>query len=161
MLVAGMMMMCYGLVRPASGFLIPQLEDPEIGFGIDKDQGSWLGTKIANLAIWQPSDRQKNYYCAMLQKSTKKYNLRQKSAKKYNFWKLPQRLGIKTFFGYFFSNWERAPEKGLQKSDREKRATVKTSEVEVADYTKPLNEYVDYLSVSSGLPIIQRAHICH
>ena len=39
-----MMMMCYGLVRPASGFLIPQLEDPEIGFGIDKEQGSWLGT---------------------------------------------------------------------------------------------------------------------
>ena len=37
-------MMCYGLVRPASGFLIPQLEDPEIGFGIDKEQGSWLGT---------------------------------------------------------------------------------------------------------------------
>ena len=50
--------MCYGLVRPASGFLIPQLEDPEIGFGIDKEQGSWLGTKIANLAIWHPPDRQ-------------------------------------------------------------------------------------------------------
>ena len=72
MLVAGMMMMCYGLVRPASGFLIPQLEDPEIGFGIDKDQGSWLGTKIANLAIWHPSDRQKNYYCVQCSKNPQK-----------------------------------------------------------------------------------------
>lgn len=39
-----MMMMSYGLVTPASGFLIPQLEDSNIGFGINKDQGSWLGT---------------------------------------------------------------------------------------------------------------------
>ena len=47
-----------------------------------------------------------------------------------------------------------------KKSDKEKKAKVKTSEVEVADYKKPLNEYEDYLSVSSGLPIIHRAHIC-
>ena len=41
-----MMMMSYGLVTPASGFLIPQLEDSEIGFGINKDQGSWLGIYV-------------------------------------------------------------------------------------------------------------------
>ena len=27
----------------ASGLIIPQLEDPEIGFGISKEDGSWLG----------------------------------------------------------------------------------------------------------------------
>ena len=41
-----------------------------------------------------------------------------------------------------------------KKSDKEKKAKVKTTEVEVKDYTKPLNEYVDYLSVSTGPPII-------
>ena len=34
---------CYGLVFCASGFMLPQLEDPEVGFGIDKEQGSWFG----------------------------------------------------------------------------------------------------------------------
>ena len=41
-----------------------------------------------------------------------------------------------------------------KKSDKAKQAKVKTTEVEVKDYTKPLNEYVDYLSASRGLPII-------
>ena len=40
---ANMMMLCYGLVVPSSGFLIPQLEDPKIGFGITTEEGSWLG----------------------------------------------------------------------------------------------------------------------
>ena len=30
----------------ASGLIIPQLEDPEIGFGISKEDGSWLGKEI-------------------------------------------------------------------------------------------------------------------
>ena len=38
------MMTCYGLVVPASAFMIPQLEDPDSGFGISLDEGSWLGT---------------------------------------------------------------------------------------------------------------------
>jgi hypothetical protein len=37
------MMACYGLIIPSSGFLIPQLEDPDIGFGINTEEGSWLG----------------------------------------------------------------------------------------------------------------------
>ena len=41
--VANLMMTCYGLICPASGFLIPQLEDPVTGFGINKEEGSWLG----------------------------------------------------------------------------------------------------------------------
>ena len=41
--VANLMMTCYGLICPASGFLIPQLEDPDIGFSITKEEGSWLG----------------------------------------------------------------------------------------------------------------------
>ena len=40
---ANLMMTCYGLVFSASGFMIPQLEDPVGGFGIDKNDGSWLG----------------------------------------------------------------------------------------------------------------------
>ena len=40
---ANLMMACYGLTVPASGFLIPQLEDSGIGFGINKEEGSWLG----------------------------------------------------------------------------------------------------------------------
>ena len=40
---ANLMMACYGLTVPASGFLIPQLEDSVIGFGINKEEGSWLG----------------------------------------------------------------------------------------------------------------------
>lgn len=42
-LVANIMMGCYGLVLPASSFLIPQLEDKDSGFGINQDQVSWLG----------------------------------------------------------------------------------------------------------------------
>ena len=45
-LVANLMMGCYGLVCPASSFLIPQLEDKDSGFGIDQDQVSWLGNYI-------------------------------------------------------------------------------------------------------------------
>ena len=37
-----------------------------------------------------------------------------------------------------------------KKSDREKRATVKTSEVEVADYTKPFNEYQTICQYQDG-----------
>ena len=37
------MMTCYGLVVPASAFMIPQMEDSESDFGISLDEGSWLG----------------------------------------------------------------------------------------------------------------------
>lgn len=37
-------MTAYGLVASASSFLIPQLEDPELGFGISMDEGSWLAS---------------------------------------------------------------------------------------------------------------------
>ena len=40
---ANMVMMCYGMVFSTSGFMLPQLEDPTIGFGIDEEQGSWFG----------------------------------------------------------------------------------------------------------------------
>ena len=40
---ANLMVACHGLTVPVSGFLIPQLEDPKIGFGINKEEGSWLG----------------------------------------------------------------------------------------------------------------------
>ena len=40
---ANLMMTCYGLVVPSSGFMIPQLEDPDSGFGISVEEGSWLG----------------------------------------------------------------------------------------------------------------------
>ena len=40
---ANLMMTCYGLVVPASAFMIPQLEHPDSGFGISLDEGSWLG----------------------------------------------------------------------------------------------------------------------
>ena len=40
------MMACYGLVVPSSGFLIPQIEDPDTGFGINKEEGSWFGIFI-------------------------------------------------------------------------------------------------------------------
>ena len=36
-------MFCYGLIIPASGFLLPQLERTDVGFGISKEEGSWLG----------------------------------------------------------------------------------------------------------------------
>ena len=49
--VANMMMTCYGLICPASGFLIPQLEDPIIGFGINKEEGSWLGIYLNSVKI--------------------------------------------------------------------------------------------------------------
>ena len=45
------MMACYGLVTPASAFLIPQLEDPINGFGITLDEGSWLGNKFVTCAF--------------------------------------------------------------------------------------------------------------
>ena len=40
---ANLMMTCYGLVVPASAFMIPQMEDSESDFGISLDEGSWLG----------------------------------------------------------------------------------------------------------------------
>ena len=46
------MMTCYGLVVPASAFMIPQLEDPVTGFGITIDEGSWLGKKIKLRSSW-------------------------------------------------------------------------------------------------------------
>ena len=48
-LVANLMMGCYGLICPASSFLIPQLEDKDSGFGINQDQVSWLGTYILRI----------------------------------------------------------------------------------------------------------------
>lgn len=38
-----LLLFCFGLVFPQSGFMLPQLEDPQQGFGIDKEQGSWFG----------------------------------------------------------------------------------------------------------------------
>ena len=40
---ANLMLFCFGLIFPQSGFILPQLEDPDTGFGIDKEQGSWFG----------------------------------------------------------------------------------------------------------------------
>ena len=39
---ANLMMLSYGLAAASSGFLIPQLENPDIGFGISVEEGSWL-----------------------------------------------------------------------------------------------------------------------
>ena len=36
--------MCIGLTFAASGYLIPQLEDQKDGFGISKDEGSWIAS---------------------------------------------------------------------------------------------------------------------
>ena len=41
--VANLMLLCFGIIFPQSGFIIPQLEDPINGFGIDKEEGSWFG----------------------------------------------------------------------------------------------------------------------
>ena len=35
-----MMMVCYGLVASTSGFLIPQLEDSNVGFGISLEDAT-------------------------------------------------------------------------------------------------------------------------
>ena len=40
---ANSMILCYGLIFLQSGFIIPQMEDSENDFGIDKEQGSWFG----------------------------------------------------------------------------------------------------------------------
>ena len=42
---ANLLFFCYGIIFLQSGLLIPQFEDPEIGFGIDKEKGSWFGKK--------------------------------------------------------------------------------------------------------------------
>ena len=42
------MMLSYGLAAASSGFLIPQLENPDIGFGISVEEGSWL----CKFSIW-------------------------------------------------------------------------------------------------------------
>ena len=47
---ANLMMTCYGIVFSASGFMIPQLEDPITGFGITKDQGSWLASIMVSFS---------------------------------------------------------------------------------------------------------------
>ena len=39
-------MTCMGMAFGTSGFLIPKLEDPETGFGISLEEGSWLGNSI-------------------------------------------------------------------------------------------------------------------
>ena len=49
---ANLMMTCYGLVVPASAFMIPQLEDPDSGFGISLDEGSWLGTFLREIIAY-------------------------------------------------------------------------------------------------------------
>lgn len=41
---AGLMLTCIGFCGPASGFLIPQLEDPKVGFGITTEDGSWIAS---------------------------------------------------------------------------------------------------------------------
>ena len=38
------MLVCAGISFSASGFLIPQLEDPAVGFGITSDDGSWIAS---------------------------------------------------------------------------------------------------------------------
>ena len=43
---ANLMYVCHGMVFSASGFLITRLEDPVDGFGIDVEEGSWVGKKI-------------------------------------------------------------------------------------------------------------------
>ena len=50
---ANLMMTCYGIVFSASGFMIPQLEDPIAGFGITKEQGSWLASIMVKLSQCQ------------------------------------------------------------------------------------------------------------
>ncbi len=42
---ANFLLFCFGLIFPQSGFLLPQLQDPVHGFGIDQEQGSWFGNK--------------------------------------------------------------------------------------------------------------------
>ena len=42
------MMLSYGLAAASSGFLIPQLENHDIGFGISVEEGSWL----CKFCIW-------------------------------------------------------------------------------------------------------------
>ena len=39
---------CTGLINPTSSFMIPQLEDKESGFGLTKEEGSWLGKRFPN-----------------------------------------------------------------------------------------------------------------
>ena len=34
---------CTGLIFACSGYLLPQLEDPTTGFGINDEEGSWVG----------------------------------------------------------------------------------------------------------------------
>ena len=38
------MLTCHGISMATSGFLIPQLEDPLLGFGITTDEGSWIAS---------------------------------------------------------------------------------------------------------------------
>ena len=53
---ANLMMTCYGIVFSASGFMIPQLEDPITGFGITKDQGSWLASIMVTYLGFLPKN---------------------------------------------------------------------------------------------------------
>ena len=40
---ANLLMVGMGMAFASSGFLIPRLENPDSGFGISLEQGSWLG----------------------------------------------------------------------------------------------------------------------
>ena len=40
---ANLMYVCTGLIFATSGYLIPQLEDNDTGFGISAADGSWVG----------------------------------------------------------------------------------------------------------------------
>ena len=40
---ANLMYICVGMMYATSGFLITRLQDPNKGFGISEDEGSWVG----------------------------------------------------------------------------------------------------------------------
>jgi hypothetical protein len=40
---ANLLMVGMGMAFASSGFLIPRLENPDSGFGMSLEQGSWLG----------------------------------------------------------------------------------------------------------------------
>ncbi len=40
---ASILFSCFGFYFAQSGFLLPQFERSDVGFSIDKEQGSWFG----------------------------------------------------------------------------------------------------------------------